>query len=78
MLDDAVPLDRLGDLVDRLLGEFVEPGGRVIISSYASREHPPRRLFEALTELDHEPDGRIRIDRPDRFPLITAWLDRSG
>ena len=32
-LEDQVPPSRLGDLVDRLLGAFVEPGGRLIISA---------------------------------------------
>jgi hypothetical protein len=34
-LQDHVPPSRLGDLVARLLAEFVEPGGRLILSAYA-------------------------------------------
>ena len=75
-LSDAVPPDRLGDLVSRLLDLFIEPGGRLILSSYANASEPPRDLFDELTVLDHPPDGVIRIDRPGRFPLLTAWLDR--
>ena len=75
VLDDCVPSDRRGDLFDRLLTQFVAPAGRLIISSYANREDPPRALFDELTEVGHPPAGRISIDRPGRFPLVTAWLD---
>lgn len=74
-LDDQVPPDRLGDLVLRLLDRFVEPGGRLIISSYTGRHQVPRALFDDLRQVGHPPDGVIRIDRPGRHPLQTAWLD---
>ena len=76
-LEDQVPPDRLGALVDRLLNLFLEPGGRLIVSAYASTDEAPRDLFGDLAACGHEPDGRIYLDRPDRGPLITAWLDRS-
>jgi hypothetical protein len=75
VLDDAVPSDRLGVLVARLLGDFVEPGGRVIVSSYTSAGQPPRPLFDDLRAAGHPADGIIHIDRPGRNPLLTAWLD---
>ena len=74
---DQVPPDRLADLVDRLLAAFVEPGGRLIISTYTEPDGTPRRLFEDLAAAAHPPQGRIHIDRPGRHPLITAWLDAS-
>jgi hypothetical protein len=42
-LDDQVPPGRLGDLVARLLAEFVEPGGRLIVSSYTAATACPGR-----------------------------------
>lgn len=74
-IDDAVPFDGLGVLVARLLREVVAPGGRVIISSYTGAGQPPRQLFDDLRTAGHPPDGIIRIDRPGRAPLLTAWLD---
>lgn len=74
-LDDAVPPDQLGALVDRLLAEFVAPGGRLILSSYTNGDQSPRPLFDDLWAVGHRPDGIIRIDRPRRHPLLTAWLD---
>ncbi len=74
-LDDAVPPARLGDLVDRLLANVVDPGGRVIVSSYTDANRTPRPLFDDLARAGHPPDGVIHIDRPGRFPLLTAWLD---
>jgi SAM-dependent methyltransferase len=75
--DDVVPPDRLGDLVERLLGRFVSPGGRLILSSYTSPGRPPRPLFDDLVKVGHPPDGVIRIDRPRRSPLLTAWIERQ-
>lgn len=72
---DQVPPSWLGDLVDRLLDRFVEPSGRVIISAYANPGSTPRDLFADLSTGGHKPDGTIFIERPDRGPLITAWLD---
>jgi len=75
VLDDAVPPPRLGDLVDRALVALVEPGGRLIVSSYTNRGQAPRPLFDDLTAAGHAPDGTIRIDRPAAAPLLTAWID---
>ena len=77
-LEDQVPSHRLGDLVDRLLDLFVEPGGRLIVSAYANNDEAPRDLFGDLAACGHKPDGRIYIERPDRGPLITAWLDKPS
>ncbi len=73
--DDVVPPDRLGELVDRLLGEFLAPEGRLIISSYTPTNARHRPLFEDLASSGYPPDGIIQIDRPGRPPLLTAWLD---
>ena len=75
VLDDAVPPDRLDVLVARLLRDVVDPGGRVIVSSYTDPGQPPRQLFDDLRAAGHPPDGIIHIDRPGRAPLLTAWLD---
>jgi hypothetical protein len=74
-LDDQVPPGRLGDLVARLLAEFVEAGGRLIVSSYTDSDGVPRPLFDDLSDAGYPPDGRIRIDRPRRHPLLSAWID---
>lgn len=74
-LDDAVPPDRLGDLVERLRSTFVEPGGRLILSSYTDSAASPRLLVDDLLACRHRPDGRIHIDRPCRHPLQTVWFD---
>ncbi|HKA82638.1 MAG TPA: methyltransferase domain-containing protein [Acidimicrobiales bacterium] len=74
-LDDLVPPGRLADLVARLLREFVEPGGRLIVSSYTGSDSVPRPLFDNLGDAGYPPDGLIRIDRPRRHPLLTAWID---
>jgi hypothetical protein len=83
-LDDQVRAGRLGDLVARLRAEFVEPGGRLIVSSYTDSDGVssytdsdgvPKDLFDGLSQAGDPPDGRIRIDRPQRHPLLSAWLD---
>jgi hypothetical protein len=75
-IEDQVPPDRLGDLVDRLLDMFVAPNGRLIISAYTNPGDNPRDLFADLASCGHKPDRTIYIERPGRGPLITAWLDR--
>jgi hypothetical protein len=77
-LEDQVSPNRLGDLVGRLLDVFVERGGRLIISAYANHDEVPRDLFGDLDACGHEPSGRIFIERPQRGPLITAWLDKPS
>ena len=74
-LEDAVPPDRLGELVDRLLAAYVAPGGRLILSAYADGARPPRPLFVDLAAAGHPADGPIHIDRPGRSPLLSAWID---
>jgi hypothetical protein len=74
-ITDAVPPDRLRELVERLLSEFVEPNGRLILSAYTNRGEQPRALFEELAACGHPPSGTIHIDRPNRAPLLTAWID---
>lgn len=74
-LDDAVPSGQLGELVARLLAEFVEPGGRLIMSSYTNAGRDPRRLFDDLRACGFAPSGTIHIDRPGRAPLLSAWID---
>lgn len=76
-LTETVPPDLLGQLVGRLLADFVEPGGRLILSSYTDTDAVPRPLVAELVDLDRRPDGVIHIDRPGRHPLQTIWLDRT-
>jgi hypothetical protein len=73
--DDVVPPRRLEALIERLRAEFVEPGGRIIVSSYTNRGERPRSLFSDLSDCGHAPSGVIHIDRPNRNPLLTAWID---
>lgn len=74
-LEDAVPPEDLPALISRLLGRFVAPGGRLILSSYTDLEATPRPLADDATAAGHRPDGVIHIDRPDRHPLQTVWFD---
>lgn len=76
-LTEFAPPDRLGLLVDRLL-RFVEPGGRLILSSYTDRDATPRPLVDDLDAAGHRPDGIIHLDRPGRHPLQTVWFDRTA
>lgn len=62
--EDVVPPDRLGGLIDRLLAEFVAPGGRLIVSSYTDKGQVPRPLFDDLTACGHPPDGIIHSTAP--------------
>ena len=73
--DDCVPPRSLRALVDRLLDLFVAPGGRLILSTYTDAGEEPRPLFDDLARAGRPPDGVIRIERPGRHPLLTAWLD---
>lgn len=77
-LEDSVPPDRLGDLVHRLVSLFVAPGGRLIVSSYTDRDATPRPLFDDLAAHGYRPDGIIQIERPNRHPLLTAWITPDG
>ena len=54
-IDDVVPPERLGVLVDRLLTEFVSPDGRLIISSYTNTGATPRALFDELAAAGCKP-----------------------
>jgi hypothetical protein len=73
---DVVPPDGLAELVERLQS-FLEPAGRLILSSYGDGAQPPRALFDELRACGYRLDGIIRIDRPGRAPLLTAWLDNA-
>jgi len=75
VLEDCVPPVELKAMVKRMFDEFVSPGGRLIVSSYANRDVAPRPLFDELAAHGFAPDGRIHIDRPGRFSLVTAWID---
>ena len=50
-------------------------GARLIVSSDTNRDASPRLLSDDLTDAGYPPDGIIRIDRPRRHPLLTAWID---
>lgn len=77
----AVPMDRDGSWLDvgcangQLRSRVVEPGGRLIVSSYGNLAEEPRPLFDDLAACGHPQFGRIHIDRPGRATLLTAWLD---
>lgn len=76
-LEDSVPPELLGHLIDRLLDRYVEPGGRLILSSWTAAGAVPRPLADDVAEVGYRPDGAIRIDRPGQHPLQTIWLDRT-
>ncbi len=77
-LADSAPPELLGHLLGRLIDHVVEPGGRLIFSSYTdARANAPQPLVDDVIEAGFTPDGVIHIERPGRFPLQTIWLDRS-
>ncbi len=68
-----VPGDRMEAYVLRLLGEVVEPGGRLIVCGYGSGRsgmpaHPVRRLLRSWS-LEHELE--LAVEDPEGGGLIT-------
>jgi len=75
MLYDCVPVSHLARMTDRLLDEFAEPGGRVILGAYGSRSDTtaPFDLAGFLTWKGFEVAG-IAFGGD---PVVTAfaWVD---
>ena len=74
MLYDCVPLSHLGRMVGRLLDEYAEPGGRVILGAYGSHSDaaPPFDIARFLREEGFEVAGTAS----GGDPVVTAfaWL----
>jgi hypothetical protein len=81
VLTDAVPPSGLRSLVRRLLDRFVEPGGRLIVSSYgsASRCEPAQPVGDELVELGFTVSGSSQADWLGSGVVVTrsAWIDNA-
>jgi SAM-dependent methyltransferase len=75
-LADVVPRSHLANYLRRVLREFVEPGGRLIVGSYGSRSRlvPPLDLVQLLSSHGRVAGGVEAGDGVVRF----AWVDASG
>jgi hypothetical protein len=73
---DNVPPDRQRDLLLRLLGEFVVPGGRVVLR--ADRVHPGEPdVVAQVRALGFDVGGVLERVHPQSGALRrTAWLSR--
>jgi SAM-dependent methyltransferase len=73
-LADLVPVDRLDPMVDRLLAEFVEPGGRLIVGDYGSRS---RRITPRSVAAILRAHGLVAGETAGGDPPVTrfAWID---
>jgi len=79
-LPELVP-DRLrGRWLGRLLSEFLEPGGRLLLRW--GDPHPPdpdrRRLRDVLAGAGFEPDGELVQERPAEPAVRVAWLTKKS
>jgi hypothetical protein len=75
MLHDCVPVSHLGPMVRRLVDEYAEPGGRVIVGAYGSRSEdtPPFDVARFLSEEGFEVAGTALGGDP---PVTAfAWVD---
>jgi SAM-dependent methyltransferase len=76
-LTDIVPPDRFDRLVERLLAEFVEPGGRLVVGAYGSRSRKlePRNVAAMLRS-----HGVVSGEAAGGDPIVTrfAWIDTPG
>lgn len=75
MLWDCLPQSHLADGIRRLLGEFLAPGGRLILGSYGSRSRneEPFDIARFVREMGIEPDGIAWGGDP---PLtLFVWID---
>ena len=73
-LTDIVPPDRFDAMMERLLAEFVEPGGRLVVGDYGSRSRriEPRNVAEMLRS-----HGVVAGESSGGDPIVTrfAWID---
>jgi len=74
---DCVPLEYLPEYVERLVSDFVEPGGRLIVGAYGSRSRgvEPFAVGPFLTSMGLRVAGTSYGGDPavSRF----AWVDRG-
>ena len=72
---DCVPRETLGNFVEHLLANVVEPGGRLILGAYGSRsrQEVPARVDELLNGLGHLVAGSVVAGEPQTARF--AWVD---
>jgi hypothetical protein len=69
---DEVPPPRRRELVERVLREFLVPGGKLVCRAWRAGENPPGLQLEAL---GFSPDGEIEAVHPRTGAVRrTAWL----
>jgi uncharacterized protein (DUF952 family)/SAM-dependent methyltransferase len=75
-----VPRARRPHLVARLLDEFLEPTGRLIVCSYGSprRRHPPEDVAATLREWGYSVDGTAEAHEGEGPVTRVAWLSPTG
>lgn len=74
-----VPYSQRRWLVERLLEEFVAPGGRLIVCCYGSRALAPERINETLRGWEFAVAGEAAGGDSDGTTLTrVAWLDEHG
>ena len=73
---DCVPRADLGAFAEQLMGQVVEPGGRLILGAYGSRSRrdPPAPIDVMLTDLSYEVAGSTRAGTPETARF--AWIDK--
>jgi SAM-dependent methyltransferase len=66
-----VPEPRWADLVARLLGDVVAPGGRLILCGYGSPRSgmPPHPVRRIARKLGYDPDFELTAEAPEGGPL---------
>lgn len=76
---EYVPRNRLRELVERLLGEFLAPGGRLILCSYGSSRRPDpgaEPVGEILDGWNYDAAGESEgIDTNGGVITRVAWTD---
>ncbi|HJO81788.1 MAG TPA: class I SAM-dependent methyltransferase [SAR202 cluster bacterium] len=79
MLYDCVPAEYLASCLRRLLAEYVEPGGRLIIGAYGSktRRVPPFDIASFLRGMGLDIAGTSGDGGADPAPAF-AWIDVAG
>jgi hypothetical protein len=66
---EYVPPERRRELVERLLGEYLVPGGRLVVCSYSSSRRPTPKA---------EPVGKILRDWSNKVAGETEATDTNG
>lgn len=76
---EYVPRHRRPDMVERLLHEYLVPGGRLILCSYGSSRHPEPKtepVAEMLRDWNYEVAGESEATDTNGIPITrVAWTN---